>query len=156
MNGFAVYATPVGQVRIDWEDGAVVGLRAAAEFLEKGRETGLTALAAEQLRQYFAGERRSFDFPYVLRGTPFQRDVWNALLDIPYGQTRSYGEIARQLGRPGAARAVGAACGRNPVWIVVPCHRAVGADGKLTGYAGGLEMKQALLELETGKIEESR
>ena len=156
MNGFAVYATPVGEVRIDWEDAAVVGLRAAAKFPEQGRETELTARVAEQLGQYFAGERRSFDFPYVLRGTPFQRSVWSALLDIPYGQARSYGDLARRLGRPGAARAVGAACGRNPIWIAGPCHRAVGADGRLTGYAGGLEMKRALLELEAGKIRENR
>ena len=97
VNGFAVYATPVGQVRIDWEDGAVVGLRAAAEFLEKGRETGLTALAAEQLRQYFAGERRSFDFPYVLRGTPFQRDVDRIVYSKAFRRKTSRREASTSL-----------------------------------------------------------
>jgi methylated-DNA-[protein]-cysteine S-methyltransferase len=108
-----------------------------------------TLLAAErQLAEYFAGERRQFDVPFDMRGTPFQRAVWEALLSIPFGETRSYGEIAAQLGRPGAARAVGAANGRNPLSIVAPCHRVIGSTGKLTGFAGGVEVKAALLALE--------
>jgi len=101
-----------------------------------------------QLGEYFAGERRSFDVPLSFAGTDFQKRVWAALLAIPFGETRSYGEIADQLGSPGASRAVGAANGRNPISIIAPCHRVVGSNGKLTGFAGGLEAKAFLLELE--------
>jgi methylated-DNA-[protein]-cysteine S-methyltransferase len=104
--------------------------------------------AVEQLEAYFAGERTDFDLELSLTGTEFQRRVWQALLTIPYGETRSYGEIAEQIGASGAARAVGLANGRNPIAIIVPCHRVIGASGSLTGYGGGLERKQSLLELE--------
>ena len=105
--------------------------------------------AMAQLAAWFAGERTRFELPLDLQaGTPFQQDVWTALLAIPRGGTTSYAELARRLGRPGAARAVGAAVGRNPISIVVPCHRVLGSGGSLTGYAGGLERKTALLELE--------
>ena len=101
-----------------------------------------------QLGEYFAGTRRSFDVPLSFAGTDFQKRVWAALLAIPFGETRSYGEIADQLGAPGASRAVGAANGRNPISIIAPCHRVVGSNGKLTGFAGGLEAKAFLLDLE--------
>lgn len=101
-----------------------------------------------QLSEYFAGTRRSFDVPLSFAGTDFQKRVWAALLAIPFGETRSYGEIADQLGAPGASRAVGAANGRNPISIIAPCHRVVGSTGKLTGFAGGLEAKAFLLDLE--------
>jgi len=101
-----------------------------------------------QLGEYFAGERRSFDVPLSFAGTDFQKRVWAALLAIPFGETRSYGEIADQLGAPGASRAVGAANGRNPISIIAPCHRVVGSTGKLTGFAGGLDAKRFLLDLE--------
>lgn len=104
--------------------------------------------AERQLAEYFSGTRKTFALPLDLRGTPFQRDVWAALLTIPYGETRSYGQIARQIGRPAAVRAVGAANGRNPLSIVAPCHRVIGATGKLTGFAGGLATKEFLLRLE--------
>lgn len=105
--------------------------------------------AVAQLGDYFAGHRTQFELPLDLQGgTPFQRSVWQALLAIPAGDTTSYGELSRQVGRPAAVRAVGAAVGRNPVSIVVPCHRVLGRDGSLTGYAGGLERKSALLQLE--------
>jgi methylated-DNA-[protein]-cysteine S-methyltransferase len=103
---------------------------------------------ADQLDAYFAGELTEFDVELDLAGTEFQRRVWEALRTIPYGETRSYGELADQVGKPGAARAVGLANGRNPIGIIVPCHRVIGADGALTGYGGGLHRKQALLELE--------
>ena len=103
-----------------------------------------------QLGEYFAGERTGFDLPLDPAGTPFQRAVWEALVEIPYGETVSYGELARQVGRPGASRAVGLANGRNPISIVVPCHRVIGASGSLTGYGGGLDRKRFLLELEAG------
>jgi methylated-DNA-[protein]-cysteine S-methyltransferase len=104
--------------------------------------------AVQQLEAYFAGERTDFDLELSLAGSEFQRRVWQALLTIPYGETRSYGEIAEQIGASGAARAVGLANGRNPIAIIVPCHRVIGASGSLTGYGGGLERKQSLLELE--------
>jgi len=104
--------------------------------------------AARQLREYFMGRRTSFDLALHPKGTPFQRDVWKALLTIPYGETRSYGDIARQIGRPTAVRAVGLANGRNPLPIVVPCHRVIGSTGALVGYGGGLPVKQALLDRE--------
>jgi methylated-DNA-[protein]-cysteine S-methyltransferase len=101
-----------------------------------------------QLAEYFAGRRTTFDVPLVLDGTPFQRRVWAALQDIPYGTTISYGQLAAGIGQPTASRAVGLANGRNPVSVIVPCHRVIGADGSLTGYGGGLERKQLLLGLE--------
>lgn len=101
-----------------------------------------------QLGEYFAGDRRCFDVPLSFAGTAFQKSVWAALLAIPFGETRSYGEVAAQIGKPGASRAVGAANGRNPISIIAPCHRVIGSSGKLTGFAGGMEAKQYLLELE--------
>lgn len=105
---------------------------------------------AEQLHEYFAAERTSFDLPLHLEGNEFELDAWRALVDIPYGETVSYAEQAEAIGRPGAFRPVGAANGRNPIPIVLPCHRVVGSDGSLTGFGGGLDVKQALLDLERG------
>jgi O-6-methylguanine DNA methyltransferase len=112
---------------------------------------GVLAEAADQLAAYFTGELRHFDLPLQLDGTPFQQQVWAALQQIPYGTTAGYGELAQQLGSPGASRAVGLANGRNPVAIIVPCHRVIGADGSLTGFGGGLACKRWLLDLETGR-----
>jgi methylated-DNA-[protein]-cysteine S-methyltransferase len=103
---------------------------------------------AEQLQAYFAGELREFDLPLAPPGTPFQHEVWSALREIPYGSTISYAELAAAVGRPHAARAVGAANGRNPIAVVIPCHRVIGASGALTGYGGGLGRKRLLLDLE--------
>jgi methylated-DNA-[protein]-cysteine S-methyltransferase len=104
-----------------------------------------------QLDEYFAGRRRSFELELAPVGTPFQLEVWRTLREIPYGETRSYGEIARRLGRPESSRAVGAANGANPIPIVIPCHRVIGADGSLTGFGGGLAIKALLLDLEAGR-----
>ena len=109
--------------------------------------------AVRQLSEYFAGTRRQFDLPLDFRGTDFQKSVWAALLTIPTGETRSYAEIAAQIGRPSACRAVGAANGKNPISIIAPCHRVIGSDGSLTGFAGGLEGKKYLLELEQSAIQ---
>jgi len=106
--------------------------------------------AARQLEEYFAGRRRAFDLPLDLGGTDFQRRVWDALLGIPFGETRTYSELARAIGAPKAVRAVGAANGANPVAIIVPCHRVIASDGSLGGYGGGLELKRRLLALESG------
>ncbi len=124
-----------------WRSGVGEGwVRAVEPFAE----------ACGQLGEYFEGERRRFELPLRLQGSPFQRRVWQALLEIPYGATTTYGELALRLGKPGAARAVGLANGRNPFAIVVPCHRVVGARGALTGYGGGLERKRWLLDHERG------
>ena len=104
----------------------------------------------EQLAEYFAGERDSFDIQMHLEGSGFQRTVWHALTEIPYGETISYGELARRIGRPDLARAVGTANGQNPIAVIVPCHRVIGSNGKLVGYGGGLDNKRRLLELEAG------
>jgi len=106
-----------------------------------------------QLHEYLEGKRRTFDVPLDLRGTPFQQAVWNQLLRIPYGETRSYSEVAASIGRPTALRAVGRAVGANPVSIVIPCHRVIGKDGSLVGYGGGLPLKERLLALEQGSLD---
>jgi methylated-DNA-[protein]-cysteine S-methyltransferase len=125
--------------------------RAAATAAPDGPSPEATAAldaAAAQLREYLAGERTDFDLRLLPHGNEFEQAVWAELLRIPYGETTSYGEIARRIGHPGAARAVGRANGRNPIAIVVPCHRVIGSDGSLTGYGGGLDLKRALLTLE--------
>jgi methylated-DNA-[protein]-cysteine S-methyltransferase len=109
------------------------------------------ASVTSQLEEYFSGHRDTFDVPLQMRGTPFERRVWGALQEIPYGETTSYGELASRIGQPTGARAVGLANGRNPIAVIVPCHRVIGANGSLTGYGGGLERKRILLELEHGQ-----
>lgn len=138
-------------VRIEFGNGREsqrVTERMKAAGVEIVEDPGRTAELRRQLAEYFAGERRDFDLALAPEGTPFERSVWNELRKIPFGETRSYGEIATALGRPGAARAVGRANGANPIPIVVPCHRVIGSDGSLTGFGGGLETKSLLLELE--------
>ena len=146
-----IVPSPLGPLRLLSDGLALVGLylpdRGPALAAAAGGDPVLAATAA-QLGEYFAGRRTDFDLPLDPHGTPFQRAVWTALQAIPHGVTTSYGALAARLGRPRAARAVGAANGQNPISIVIPCHRVIGANGTLTGYAGGLERKQALLELE--------
>lgn len=114
-------------------------------------ELSVFIAAGEQLAEYFAGTRSTFDLPLAPKGTEFQREVWRALTTVPYGTTTGYGELAARINRPTAARAVGAANGRNPIGIIIPCHRVIGANGALTGYAWGEEKKQALLDLEAAR-----
>jgi methylated-DNA-[protein]-cysteine S-methyltransferase len=146
--------SPVGELLLAGDAERLRGLhmqggrRPAAVAADWKRADEPFAAVREQLGEYFAGERTEFDLPLAPLGTPFQERVWDALSRIPYGRTASYGEIARGLGDPGASRAVGLANGRNPISIIVPCHRVIGTDGKLTGYAGGVERKRFLLELE--------
>ncbi len=144
--------SPIGPLLLDGTEHALQGLHMSPAAPRPGWRQAREPFEAaiEQLDQYFAGERTEFDLELDLRGTSFQTDVWNALLTIPYGETRSYGEIARQIGRPDRARAVGAANGSNPISIIVPCHRVIGSDGSLTGYGGGLPRKRFLLDLEAG------
>lgn len=148
MRGSTVYPFPFGRLKIGYEGDSVTLLLRTEEPVSSEGRTALTDLAFGQVMEYLEGRRREFDFPYLLRGTEFQQKVWQALRDIPYGQTRTYGQIAAAIGRPKAARAVGMANHRNPILLAVPCHRVIGADGSLTGYGSGLDMKAALLELE--------
>jgi methylated-DNA-[protein]-cysteine S-methyltransferase len=166
-----VVSSPVGDLTLTAEAGALIGVdlglpsgSVAGESLpvslaptrgdpSVGRPPTADPIlgeAARQLSAYFSGDLRGFDLPLRLRGTPFQISVWQALREIPYGRAISYGELASAIDRPGAARAVGRANAQNPLAIVVPCHRVIGADGDLTGYAGGLGVKAALLALEAG------
>ncbi len=142
--------SPIGPILIAGDDDAITMLgRVGPGIADDDRipvhRVAHIKEAAQQLDAYWAGELRDFDLPLAPTGTPFQQKVWAALRTIPYGATASYGEIARMIGAPTASRAVGAANGRNPIAIVVPCHRVIGANGKLTGYAGGLDMKERLL-----------
>lgn len=152
MDTTAYYATAQGLLEVICSDGAVTGLRWAERPAAPHRPSPLSDEAARQVRQYLAGERRIFDLLVSARGTAFQHRVWRALAQIPYGQTASYGDIAARLGCPKAARAVGAAASRNPLWLIVPCHRCVGKNGALTGYAGGLARKAYLLALEKDAV----
>ena len=146
--------SPVGPLTVAGVGGVVHHLRMDAQtYPPKGQAAWVVddrafADVAEQLDAYFAGERTTFDVQLRFDGTDFQTRVWRALLEIPFGETRTYGELAAQLGSPGAARAVGLANGHNPIGIIVPCHRVIGADGSLTGYGGGMHRKQTLLALE--------
>lgn len=143
--------SPIGPLGVGEEDGAITLILFAGQQPPEGYREGESPLLEEawaQLERYFAGELRQFSLPLAPAGTPFQQAVWRALEEIPYGETRSYGEIASQVGRPKASRAVGAANHRNPIPIVIPCHRVIGAGGTLTGYGGGLDRKRLLLDLE--------
>jgi O-6-methylguanine DNA methyltransferase len=142
--------SPVGPLLLAVSQRGLVALEFGRGTMGEGwvEAADRTAPYARQLEEYFAGKRRAFDVPLDLRGTEFQKRCWQELLKIPYGETRSYAEIARAIGNPSAVRAVGLANGQNPIAIVVPCHRVIGSDGSLTGYGGGLEVKRRLLELE--------
>ncbi|MBS1695847.1 MAG: methylated-DNA--[protein]-cysteine S-methyltransferase [Actinobacteria bacterium] len=150
---FRIVDSPVGPLTLAGRDRRLQHLRMADQTYEPSRDgwqpdRDAFPEAVEQLAAYFAGELTEFDLRLDLAGTDFQRRVWTALQTIPYGQTRSYGDIARQIGSPGAFRAVGLANGHNPIGIIVPCHRVIGSNGSLTGYGGGIDRKRALLELE--------
>ncbi|MBW3164791.1 methylated-DNA--[protein]-cysteine S-methyltransferase [Ferrimonas balearica] len=143
--------TPVGRLVIDANAQAIVAVT-FTEPQSAATESALTRQAKAQLLEYFAGQRQQFDLPLAPAGTPFRQSAWQALCTIPYGQTRSYGEQAEVMGKPTAVRAVGAANGANPIAIVIPCHRVIGKNGSLTGYAGGLDRKAWLLALERGEV----
>lgn len=154
---YTVVDSPIDPLLLVGDGDAITGLYMTRHRGRHGigadwvRDDRAFSAAAAQLAEYFAGERRDFDLVLRAEGREFQQRVWAALCDIPYGETISYGELARRVGDPGAARAVGAANGQNPISIVVPCHRVIGADGSLTGYGGGLDRKRHLLDLEAGR-----
>ena len=141
--------SPIGPLTLTEEEGALIRLDFGKQG-QAGPETTLLAEAKKQLEQYFSGTLRSFTLPLRPEGTPFQQKVWAALLQIPWGETRTYGQVAAMIGQPKACRAVGMANNRNPLPIFIPCHRVIGANGQLTGYAGGLSAKEHLLSLEQG------
>ena len=147
---YSVMESPVGRLVVAGRAGFLEVVRFGEEVGANWEEGGMEE-AAGQLGEYFVGRRREFDLRVRLQGTEFQERVWGALREIGYGETVTYGELARRLGNPAAVRAVGLANGANPVAIVVPCHRVVGAGGQLTGYAGGLDVKRRLLALERGE-----
>jgi methylated-DNA-[protein]-cysteine S-methyltransferase len=161
---YKMIESPVGKLKLVASDKALIAILwekdnprrvRLSELIANDRHPVLVE-TERQLGEYFAGKRRTFSVALDLRGTRFQKDVWEALLAIPFGETRSYGQLAKQMGNPRATRAVGAANGRNPVSIIVPCHRVIGSSGKLTGFAGGLEVKAHLLNLEAGGQASSR
>jgi methylated-DNA-[protein]-cysteine S-methyltransferase len=151
--------TPIGVLHAAFDDEGrltELGFRESSSLRAAESSSSSTTRRLEdlktQLREYFAGKRRSFDFPLAPKGTEFQLAVWNALLAIPYGDTTTYAELARRIGRPSAVRAVGAANGANPIPVIIPCHRVIGSNGTLTGYGGGIERKQWLLALEGRRL----
>jgi len=161
MNYYTTVDSPIGRLLLTSNGEALTGLymdvpardaeRHLQRVINEGFEDATAAplpKALRQLEEYFAGSRRVFDLPLALRGTPFQQRVWQALSEIPFGETWSYGQLAKRIGNPKASRAVGLANGSNPISILVPCHRVIGADGSLTGYGGGMERKQWLLRHE--------
>jgi len=161
MQYFDYYDSPLGQMLLVASDTALTGLHfvdekyypgVAAEW-QRVPNAKMIAQSRKQLDEYFAGMRTEFELPVAPEGTAFQRVVWRALQEIPYGTTINYGTLARRIGNANASRAVGAANGRNPISIVIPCHRVIGANGDLTGYAGGMARKEALLRLEAKRVE---
>lgn len=148
MENFAVYPFPFGFLKIGYQEDRVLFLETLEHSSQSGQKTAFTEKVFQEITEYLEGKRKTFTFAYELRGTDFQKRVWQALTEIPYGETRSYKEIAIAIGNEKASRAVGLANNKNPIGIVVPCHRVIGSNGKLVGYAGGLDMKQALLQLE--------
>ena len=153
MNAYTMIDSPIGRLMLCADGTSLLGLymdvpsRPPRDVANWVQDAGMAPLpeAARQLGEYFDGRRREFDLPMRMQGTEFQRRVWNVLREIPFGETMSYGQLAKRIAQPNASRAVGLANGRNPIAILVPCHRVIGADGSLTGYGGGLERKQWLL-----------
>ncbi len=146
-------ATPIGPLQVVADArGVVVRVRFDPDPAIASDEDGVCATAARQLEEYFVGRRRAFDVPLETDGTSFERRVWEALLEIPYGATTTYGKLAERIGAPGSARAVGRANALNPIPILIPCHRVIGADGSLVGYGGGLDAMRRLLDLESGSL----
>jgi O-6-methylguanine DNA methyltransferase len=151
MKNSFYYDTKIGRIQIEENGEAITKIHYVKKDIQEnteGKETKLLKEAIKQLNEYFEGKRSSFNLQLAPEGTEFQKKVWNALREIPFGETKSYGEIARIIGNEKASRAVGMANNKNPIMIVIPCHRVIGANGKLVGYAGGIEVKEMLLNLE--------
>lgn len=149
-SNYEIYDSPYGKMKICYTKSSItyIKLIAEGECYKMGKSSNISDIAKKQLDEYFAGDRKVFDLPITFNGTDFQKKVWRALCDIPYGETRSYKDIAIAIGNENACRAVGMANNKNPITIIVPCHRVIGSNSKLVGYAGGLDMKKGLLEME--------
>ncbi len=151
-----IIASPIGDIYLAAEKGALIAVRThhLPDSCQHGEATDERILdrTEQQLGEYFCGKRRIFDIPLRTEGTPFQREVWQATANVPYGTAMTYGDIARKINRPRSARAVGMAENKNPIAIIVPCHRIIGSNGKLTGYAGGIDIKKHLLRIERAEI----
>jgi methylated-DNA-[protein]-cysteine S-methyltransferase len=164
MTSYSFHETSIGELLLAGREGKLTGLYFAdqAHAPQPGRDwlrqddAAIFTQTRRQLDEYIAGDRKNFELPIGLRGTPFQLQVWQEIARIPFGQTISYGELAARIGAPHAVRAVGTAAGRNPLCWIVPCHRVVGKDGRLTGYAGGISRKRLLLDFEAGRISRLR
>ncbi len=143
-----IYDTEIGKIEITEESEIIIGINFNVDTNIKKQETKLIRNTYLQIKEYLEGKREEFDIPIKLNGTEFQKKVWRELLEIPYGETRSYKQIAEKIGNPKACRAVGMANHNNPIAIIVPCHRVIGTNNKLVGYAGGVDIKQKLLNLE--------
>ena len=152
MTTYAFYQSPFGLLKIGAADGKVILVGIVSKQDEPNQPTALSAEVYRQLQEYFAGKRTVFTVPYALNGTSFQQAVWTQIAKIPYGQTVTYKDIAQAIDKPRAFQATGRAVGANPLAIIIPCHRVVGSNGELTGYAFGLEMKKSLLDLECKHI----
>ncbi len=151
MAQFAIYNSKYGFIRVETENEEVISLKKLNETPKDfGQMSIFSDKVFDEISEYFDGKRRNFTFKTNAKGTDFQKKVWSALCEIPYGETRTYKEIAKAIGNEKASRAVGMANNKNPLHIVVPCHRVIGANGKLVGYAGGVEMKENLLKMESG------
>lgn len=157
MKNSYIYKTPIGKIKISDNGKSIIQITTKLDFEKEDniKETDLIKRAYNQLTEYFDGKRNKFDLPLEFIGTEFQIKVWKALLTIPYGETRSYKQIAEQVGCPKGARAVGMANNKNEIMIAIPCHRVIGSTGKLIGYAGGLDTKEALLKLERNNIDQN-
>jgi len=154
MNNTTIISSPLGNIQLLADENGVYQIEFTKKHFKASKTTNTHLMkAAKELKEYFDGHRKNFTFTkHALSGTSFQKKVWNALEKIPYGTTCAYSDIAKKIGRPLAARAIGSACNKNPIGIVVPCHRVVGKSGKLTGYAGGLHFKEWLLNHENAKL----
>lgn len=142
------YKTAIGKIEITEEDGYIIGINFNTESRIEDKETELIKETYKQISKYLEGKRKTFDIPIKMQGTEFQKKVWKELIQIPYGETRSYKQIAEKIGNPRASRAVGMANHNNPIAIIAPCHRVIGTNKKLVGYAGGIDIKEKLLKIE--------
>lgn len=156
MKHYLIFASPIGNIMIIEQDSNIIGIELTNKTCLKNTdiENKVLLCAQKQLEEYFLKERINFDLPIKLVGSDFQVKVWNELLNISYGEVKTYGEIAKLIGNENASRAVGMACNRNPLMIIVPCHRVIGKNKQLVGYAGGINIKQKLLDLEGSKFDE--
>ena len=155
MENVFFYETIIGSLGIKDDGKNIIEIFFSKEEIPRDlelKESPLIKATMEQLQEYFEGKRKDFDIPMEAKGTEFQKSVWDQLLKVPYGETCSYGEIAKRIGNPKASRAIGMANNRNPISIIIPCHRVIGASGKLVGYGGGLDIKERLLKLEKENI----